>query len=240
MTPPVPSSSGQQLMVRGAADGESLPTLEGEGAVLLVSGLVDLGVGGEGEGGGLAVEEGLVDDDDAGRAGVGVGREGEGALDVAGFDSALAVHVARYLLLEGDEEGDGRRGDGRRGGRPQPQAEGIPRRRRLAEAEVVLGGHGGHEVVLLLTDAAELHALGHDLGLVVGGRGRLGGLGVPILVSAGRRGAAAHATAAHAPTAAVKAGGKLGGEATLTGTTPAASESLHSHGAASSAAPTPA
>ena len=216
----------------GTADAEALPALEGEGAIGLVSWLVDLGMGGEGEG--LAVEQGLVDHDDGGRAGIGIGREGEGTLDVAGFDASLAVHLARYLFLERHDEGDGRRGNGRRGGgRAQPESEGISRRRGLAEAEVVLGGHGGHEVVLLLADAAELHALGHDLGLVVDGRGRLGGLGVPILVPAGRRGAAAAAHAA-STAAAVESGGKSrgrGGEPTGTARpTSAAAEALHLSG----------
>lgn len=230
----------------GTADGEALAALEGKGAIGLVSWLVDLGMGGEGEGGGLAVEQGLVDHDDGGGAGIGIGREGEGTLDVAGFDAALAVHLARYLLLERHDEGDGRCRDGRRGGgRTQSKSEGISRRRGLAEAKVVLGGHGGHEVVLLLADPAELHALGHDLGLVVDGRGRLGGLGVPILVPAGRRGTAAHTTSG--ASAAVEAGGKSrgrGGEPTGPGTArpPAsAAEALHLTGshAAPAAHPRP-
>ena len=146
--------------------------------------------------------------------------------------------MARYLLLERHDEGDGRCRDGRRrGGRTQSQSEGIPRRRGLAEAEVVLGGHGGHEVVLLLADSAELHTLGHDLGLVVDGRGRLGRLGVPILVPAGRRGT--HAAHAAGTAAAVESGGKLGGEATGTGTArpaSAAAEALHLAGTSAHAA----
>ena len=90
----------------GTADGKLLAPLEGEGSFGLVVLLADLGMGGEGEG--LAGQDGLVDDDDGGGPGVRVGRESEGALDVAGLDSPLAVHLARYLLLDGDADWDRR------------------------------------------------------------------------------------------------------------------------------------
>mmetsp|Transcript_44661 Transcript_44661/g.82837 ORF Transcript_44661/g.82837 Transcript_44661/m.82837 type:complete len:332 (+) Transcript_44661:563-1558(+) len=153
-----------------SANRESLAALERHFSCFFVCALVDLGVCGEGPiGGTLGGDFGAVDGNNGSSAYVGVGCESEVALNLSTPNGALPVHSDSELLLEG--EGEGCRG-GSSGGsccstKPKEIRSSTLRATTEEGTKVILRRHGGHHVVLFLTNATKGHSLRNNLGTLI-------------------------------------------------------------------------